>query len=235
MGMEDILNGGDHDCNDVIFGVVSDLKIHMPTIVDPELTEPDDPGVENYEPFPWTVAYEDVYRDPDFDFNDCVIKLIPDYQNELCCVMVEAAGTDARMYLHYDGPDGDVNLGEIHELLRGKSTSYINTKGALASTPFVQVDCVPWPKDYTMGNDAQRFYIEVQRGSCDDCSDVITLAHEPGLMPEAVLVAGEWQWPMEGVHIFDVYEEFPRWVQDETRTRFWEWYQTPQMNTYVSY
>lgn len=235
MGMEDILNGGDHDCNDVIFGVVSDLKIHMPTIVDPELTEPDDPGVENYEPFPWTVAYEDVYRDPDFDFNDCVIKLIPDYQNELCCVMVEAAGTDARMYLHYDGPDGDMNLGEIHELLRGKSTSYINTKGALASTPFVQVDCVPWPKDYTMGNDAQRFYIEVQRGSCDDCSDVITLAHEPGLMPEAVLVAGEWQWPMEGVHIFDAYEDFPRWAQDETRTRFWEWYQTPQMNTYVSY
>ena len=47
MGMEDLLAGGDHDCNDVIFGVVSDLKIWMPSIVDPALKEkPDEPGPE---------------------------------------------------------------------------------------------------------------------------------------------------------------------------------------------
>ena len=235
MGMEDILDGGDHDCNDVIFGVVSDLKIQMPTIVDPELLTPEELNTDDFTPFPWTIAYEDVNRDPDFDFNDAVIKLMPDYKNELCCVTVMAAGSDARMYLHYDGPDGDVNMGEIHDLLNGKSNSRINTKGALATTPFVEVDCVPWPKDYTMANDAQRFYIEIQRGTCTDCTDVITLAQEPGQMPEAVLVAGEWQWPKEGVHIFDAYGEFPRWAQDETRMRFWEWYKLPEMDTFVSY
>ena len=234
MGMEDILNGGDHDCNDVIFGVVSDLKITMPTIVDPELLKPEEP-VEDYDFFPWTIAYEDVSRHPDFDFNDAVIKLEPDYENELCCVTVEAAGSDARMYLHYDGPDGDVNMGEIHELLNSKKGVRVNTERALAGTPFVQIDCVPWPKDYTMAEDAKRFYIEIQRGTCNDCSDVITLAYEPGQMPEAVLIAGEWQWPMEGIHISTAYPNFPKWAQDETRTRFWEWYKTPEVNTYVSY
>ena len=234
MGMEDILNGGDHDCNDVIFGVVSDLKITMPTIVDPELLKPEEP-VEDYDFFPWTIAYEDVSRHPDFDFNDAVIKLKPDYENELCCVTVEAAGSDARMYLHYDGPDGDVNMGEIHELLNSKKGVRVNTERALAGTPFVQIDCVPWPKDYTMAEDAKRFYIEIQRGTCNDCSDVITLAYEPGQMPEAVLIAGEWQWPMEGIHISTAYPDFPKWAQDETRTRFWEWYKTPEVNTYVSY
>ena len=234
MGMEDILNGGDHDCNDVIFGVAADMKIWMPTIVDPELEPEVGPDTEDYSLFPWTIAYEDVNRNPDFDFNDAVIKLEPDYENELCCVTVMAAGSTSRMYLHYDGPDGDQNLGEIHDLL-DSNLSYVNTKGAVASTPFTQIDCVPWPKGYTMGNDAQRFYIEIQRGNCNDCTDVITLSMEPGIMPEALLVAGEWQWPMEGVHIFDCYEEFSRWGQDETRTRFWEWYQKPEADTYVAY
>ena len=233
MGMEDILAGGDHDCNDVIFGVASDLKICMPTIVDPEL-KPVGPDTEDYSSFPWTIAYEDVNRDPDFDFNDAVIKLEPDYENELCCVTVMAAGSTSRMYLHYDGPDGDQNLGEIHDLLHSKQT-YVNTKGSVASTPFTQIDCVPWPKDYTMGNDAKRFYIEVQRGNCNDCTDVITLAMEPGIMPEALLIAGEWQWPMEGLHIFDCYDDFPKWGQDETRIRFWEWYKSPKDDTIVSY
>lgn len=248
MGMEDLLNGGDHDCNDVIFGVVSDLRIWMPDIVEPTLKEqePDpgpDPGTdpdpqheepEDAEPFPWTIAYEDVGRNADFDFNDAVIKIVPDYENERCCVYVEAAGSPSRMYLHYDGPDGDQTLGEMHELL-GSNQQYINTMGALASSPFVLVDCVPWPKDYTVSEDAQRFYIEIQRGSCNDCSDVITLALEPGKMPEAMLIAGEWQWPMEGVNVVEAFDDFPGWAHDPTRTRYWEWYKNPDDDKYVAY
>ena len=235
MGMEDLLDGGDHDCNDVIFGVVADMNIYMPTIIDPSLYKPGaESNVDYTDVLPWTIAYEDINRNPDFDFNDAVIKLMPDYENERCCVMVMSAGSDARMYLHYDGPDGDQNMGEIHDLMGGNLT-FINTKGAIAGTPFVMVDCVPWPKDYTMVNDAKRFYIEIKRGTCEDCTDVITLALEPGKMPEALLVAGEWHWPMEGNHIISTYEDFSNWSEDVTRTRFWEWYKSPQMNTYVSY
>ena len=231
MGMEDKVEGGDLDCNDVIFGVVTKLNInYMPDIVTPTFFK-----MGNYSPFPWTIAYEDVNRGSDFDFNDAVIKLVPDYEKEKCCVTVMAAGSTARMFLHYDGPDGDQNLGEIHELLGRNKLDIINTKSAVISVPFVEVDCVPWPKDYTMANDAKRFYIEIQRGTCTDCNDVITLAEEPGKMPEAILVAGEWKWPTEGTCIFDAYNSFPNWSKDVTRTRFWEWYKTPENETYVSY
>lgn len=233
MGMEDIVEGGDHDCNDVIFGVVTKLDInYMPDIVTPDFLSD-----INYSPFPWTLAFEDVYRDPDFDFNDAVIKLTPDFENELCCVKVLAAGSKAKMYLHYDGPDGDQNLGEIHELLLGRQNKLdiINTTSSIVSTPFVDVDCVPWPKGYTMANDAKRFYIEVKRGTCADCTDIIALPSEPGLMPEAILVAGEWKWPKEGTDILKAYPNFSKWAKDVTRTRFWDWYQSPTVDSFVSY
>ncbi len=228
----DILDGGDLDCNDLIFGVTTDLSIHMPTIIDPTLMPSD--TLNNYNPLPWTIAYEDVNRNPDFDFNDAVIKLMPDYKNKQCCVTAMAAGSDARMYLHYDGPDGDVNMGEIHELLGGNQ-SYINTREGIAITPFTQIGCVPWPEGYTMANDAKRFYIEIQRGTCDDCTDVITLAQEPGKTPEALLVAGEWQWPKEGIHINRAYSNFPGWAGDVTKTQFWDWYNLPETDSYVFY
>lgn len=241
MGMEDLINGGDHDCNDVIFGVVQDLNIKdpLPTIVDPEEPGPEeeiDDMLDGTVPFPWTLAYEDVNRIADFDFNDAVIKLVPDFENEECCVWVMAAGSNSRMYLHFDGPDGDENLGEIHELMGSKKTeTLINTQGVVANTPFVEVDCVPWPKEYTMGQDAKRFYIEIQRGTCDDCTDIISLANDPGQLPEALLVAGEWHWPTEGVNINSTYDEFSKWAHDPTRTRFWEWYNSPEYGNSVSY
>ena len=232
MGMEDIVEGGDYDCNDVIFGVVTKVDINYL----PDITVPNFFSSSLYDPFPWTLAFEDVYRDADFDFNDAVIKLQPDYENELCCVTVMAAGSTSRMYLHYDGPDGDQNLGEIHELLGQKDKlGLINTTSSMTSTPFVRVDCVPWPKGYTMNNDAKRFYIEVQRGTCTDCTNTISLPNDPGLMPEAILVAGEWKWPQEDTHILTTYPDFSKWAKDVTRTRFWEWYKSPTADTYVSY
>lgn len=231
MGMEDIVEGGDFDCNDVIFGVVTKLDInYMPDIITPYLI------VHNSDLFPWTLAFEDVNRDADFDFNDAVIKLVPDYEKEQCCVTVMAAGSTEHMYLHYDGPDGDQVLGEIHELLGSKNSSdIINTTTTISSVPFVEVDCVPWPQGYTMANDAQRFYIEVKRGTCEDCTDIIALPQEPGMMPEALLVAGSWQWPKEGIQIYSAYSDFSRWAKDVTRTRFWDWYQSPRSDTFVTY
>ena len=232
MGMEDIVEGGDYDCNDVIFGVVTKVDINYM----PDITTPNFFSSSLYDPYPWTLAFEDVYRGSDFDFNDAVIKLQPDYENELCCVTVMAAGSTSRMFLHYNGPDGDQNLGEIHELLGQKDKlDLINTTSSMTSTPFVQVDCVPWPRGYTMNNDAKRFYIEVQRGTCTDCTDIISLPTEPGGMPEALLVAGEWKWPQEGVHILTAYPDFSKWAKDVTRTRFWEWYKSPVADSYVSY
>lgn len=231
LGMENDYTGGDLDCNDVIFEVSSDLDIHRPSVVEPDLA----PFGEYEEVMPWTIAYEDIHRNADYDFNDAVIRVVPDYEKEQCCVTVMAAGCKSKMYLHYDGPDGDQNLGEVHELLGGNADTEINTRTSMAQYPFVSIDCVKWPKSYTMEEDAKRFYIEVVRGDCKDCSDVITLAEEPGKAPEALLVAGEWKWPREGVNIMTTYDTFANWSKDITKIAYWNWYSYPKSNTYVNY
>lgn len=230
LGMENDYTGGDLDCNDVMFEVSADLEIHHPTIVEPDLK----PFGEYDDIMPWTIAYEDVARQADFDFNDAVIELAPNLEKGKCCVKVMAAGSPSKMYLHYDGPDGDLNLGEIHELLGGTAGTTINTTSSITELPAVQVACVTWPKDYTMKEDAHRFYIELQRGTCKDCSDVITLPEEPGQMPEALLIAGKWKWPKEGIHINTVYPSFPNWSKDVTNQIYWDWYTQPQNDKVVT-
>lgn len=231
LGMENDYTGGDLDCNDVMFEISADLEIHHPTIVEPDLK----PFGEYDSVMPWTIAYEDMARNADFDFNDAVIKIEPNLEKEECDVTVMAAGSTSRMYLHYEGPEGDTNLGEIHELLGGRSNTAINTTTSVAQTPFAKVGKVKWFKEYTVQNDARRFYIEVRRGTCSNCGDVITLAEEPGRTPEALLVAGLWKWPMEGVHITKAYDTFANWGKDVTHTTYWNWYANPKANTTVSY
>lgn len=231
MGMEDAGNGGDLDCNDVLFGLHAEMESEMPTIITPEV----DKHIFSSRKQSWTLAFEDLYREADFDFNDAVIQLTPDYEQEVCAVSVMAAGSNDRMYLHYNGPEGDQNLGEMHELLGESELCCINTESTVPMTPFVPLDDVKWPKNYTVAEDAKRFYIEVRRGTCEDCSDCIMLADAPGEIPQAVLVAGKWQWPKEGVPIYVAYTGFAEWAKDATDIYYWIWYQTPKKGTYVAY
>ena len=110
----------------------------------------------------------------------------------------------------------------------------MNTTSAYPPVPFVELGTVKWLKDYTMTEDAKRFYIAVQRGTCEDCSELLTLPYEPGLMPQAILVAGSWNWPKESTPISEAYRSFPPWAMDMTNTTFWDWYLSPQPNTYVN-
>lgn len=235
MGMENRVRGADLDCNDVIFGVTAEMDIYKPTVEEPDLK----PEAEFDDKMPWTLAFEDAIRQGDFDFNDAVIKIAPDYEKQECNVKVLAAGSTYRMYLHYDGPDGDVNLGEIHGLLNKKANdgdlTRINTTSSMATVQFADIGNVSWPSGYTIANDAKRFYIEVQRGSCKDCGDILSLPESPGEMPEAILVAGEWKWPKEGISIFSVYNNFSNWAKDVTNVSYWGWYNSPKNDSYVSY
>ncbi|HBN47027.1 MAG TPA: hypothetical protein DD401_05305 [Prevotella sp.] len=230
LGMENDYTGGDLDCNDVIFEVSADLDIYTPSVVEPDL----EPFGEYDDRLPWTLAFEDVYRNADYDFNDAVIKLSPDYEKDSCAVTVMAAGTTEKMYLHYDGPDGDVCLGEIHQLLGG-GNGCINTTRQTPQTDFVNIGNVAWPKTYNMKDDARRFYIEVKRGTCTDCSDILSLPDADGQLPQAVLVAGEWKWPLEGVAISKAYTSFAQWAKNGNEINHWKWYKNATPNSVVDY
>lgn len=231
MGMEDGGSSSDFDCNDVLFGVHALLESEMPLITAPDI----DILLPAADKMPWTIAFEDVYREQDFDFNDAVIRITPDYQNETCGVELMAVGSTSKMYLHYDGPDGDQNLGELHELFRQKTETKINTLSPYANTPFVELTSVKWPKSYTASEDAKRFYIEVRRGTCDDCGDHLTLPLEPVEMPQALLVAGSWHWPTEGTSIKAAYNLFPSWAENLGNIEFWNWHTLPQHGYSVAY
>lgn len=231
LGLENDYTGGDLDCNDVMLQVSADHEIHRPSVVEPDLR----PFGEYDSIMPWTIAYEDLARQPDFDFNDAVIQLLPDPEAQTCCVRAMAVGSTAQMFLHYDGPDGDVNLGEMHALLGTDTHRRVNTTLSTPEVPFASVGCVKWPSGYTMEQDARRFYIEVKRGTCADCSDILMLPTEPGQVPEALLVAGEWKWPREGVAIQKAYPEFPAWGRNSTQLSHWGWYAAPTQGTCVSY
>lgn len=250
MGMEDKIYGGDFDCNDVMFGITTEsADIVLPDIIIPEIdslinvVEPDKPIIPDnpdvpaspltYSPLPWTIAYEDTHRNPDFDFNDAVIQLMPDYQNEKICVTVLAAGYDCKMYLHYDGPEGDQNLGEIHDILGEEHTSFINTNANVTKAG-VEIDCVDWPKEYSVENDARRFYIEIIRGTCKDCSDILSLPSTPGQLPQALLVPGKWKWPREGVAINNSYMNYSAWAKEDKNISNWPWHNLPTVGKCVN-
>lgn len=232
MGMEDYVIGGDNDCNDVVFCITEEMEIYKPDVISPDLIVDG-----NYSSIlPWTLSFEDVYRNADFDFNDVVVKLEPDYKEEKCCVTLMATGSTDMMYLCYNGPNGVINFGEVHELF-GQAGEFrdINTTQLQIATPFVKLDCVPWPKDYTMEQDASRFYILVKRGTCADCTDTLGLPSKPGLLPKALLVAGEWKWPIEGTSIISVYPNFSKWVKDPSRKENWNWHKKPITDIHVTY
>ncbi len=235
MGMENIFDGGDLDCNDIVFGMTAtDMDMVLPDVINPDIDNPDDPTISS---LPWTIAYEDMHREADFDFNDAVIYLTPDYENHTCNVKVMACGTEDRMYLHYDGPDGDVVIGEMHALLTGNSENLdkVNTLSGEMTVKGKDIADVPWLSEYTMANDARRFYIEVMRGDCMECTDVLRLPESPGVMPEAILVADYWNWPREGVKITDAYKDFKSWSEEVTQMDYWNWYTYPVEKTYVNH
>lgn len=232
IGMENDYTGGDLDCNDVMFAISTDVEVLRPDIIVPDI----EPSAYYNDRMPWTLAFEDVYRNADFDFNDAVVKLIPDYKNQRCQVLAMAAGSKNRMVLHYDGPDGDEELGELHELLGASTGDCVNTLAGEPDVPFVTINSVPWPSSYTMQKDARRFYIEVKRGTCHDCSDLLSLPDAAGeAMPQAILVAGEWKWPREGVPVTLAYPSFAKWAKDATDMDAWTWYKVPTQGKVVTY
>ena len=228
MGFEDAGSDGDFDCNDIIIGVNAELDKELPIVAYPDV----DAIVQSYEKMSWTIAYEDIGRNADFDFNDAVISFTPNYETQTADVYACAAGGEHPIYIHYDGPDGDIFLSEIHEALGGGA--YINTTSSMAVVAPQYIGTVKWPNEYTVEKDALRFYCKVKRGNCEDCNDIISLNNNPGNMPQAILVAGNWKWPKEGFPITTVYSIFQDWGKDATKMAYWNWYSYPKSDTYVN-
>ena len=62
---------------------------------------------------------------------------------------------------------------------------------------------------------------------CDDTGSRRVLNDASYSCAEAILIAGEWKWPKEGIHINTVYPSFSNWCKDVTNQNYWDWYAQP--------
>ena len=191
-----------------------------------------DPGTGGTQPAPipptvfdlpaWTIAYEDMGTVGDFDFNDVVIKVVPNTAGKATVYLCATGGTnDAE--LHYDGPSGDVNFGKVH----AKMPSMTNTRDGITK-PFVKLGEVDWPESYTMPTHANRFYI-ISSGQ------KICVTLQPGAVPKAICVAGDWQWPKENVNLVKAYGTLTKWATNINNAEARDWYNHPDRSNIISF
>lgn len=218
LGLEDLSTDGDYDCNDLIMRLTPD-SIYESLI---ELDNSTD-TLTAAKPLRWTLAFENIYRDADFDYNDVVIRIDPNYKTETATVWVSAYGSDDDMTLYYQGKDGVTELCRMRSLFTGQT--FVNTRQGQAYVSPIQIATIAWPSSRTAYENAEQLYVTISHGDCPDgCEDLLALQANKGNAPSAILVAEYWQWPMEGVSIFNAYRYFAEWSRRQTETRYWMWF-----------
>lgn len=169
----------------------------------------------------WTVGYEDMGTTGDFDFNDVVIKVIPNTAQK-AKIYVCATGGVSTAEFHYKSPTGDVNFGSIHNYM----PTMCNTGSTLTHKP-VLLGEVDWPDGYTMPTDAHRFYLKVN-------NQEVCVSSQTGVAPKAICVQGDWQWPLERVSLVTSYNMLNRWATNINDTEARDWYNHPNKEMVVT-
>ena len=169
----------------------------------------------------WTIGFEDMGTVGDFDFNDVVIKVIPNTANRAKVYLCATGGShDAE--LHYDGPSGDINFGSVHNFMP-KMTNTMKT----LTHDIVYINEVSWPDGYTMPTDAHRFYI-LTKGK------KIHVNTTPGEVPYAICAQGDWRWPIENVRLNAAYTLLDQWAKNVNNSDARDWYNQPTESNVVN-
>lgn len=208
LGIED---GGDWDMNDLLFFVDGEFA-DEPEDIDPDPTP--DTGLS------WILACEDLGSTDDFDFNDIVFSVSHVSGETTATVTPLAAGGTLPAYICF----GSQELGEIHTLLGGSSTTeFINTtgsKGTAGEPVTINVD-----KDFSMAsNNMGGFSVKVITKDNSEATVRIT-APGQGTAPQMICVPGEWAWPTERTNISDAYPAFGEWGANYATNK--DWYKNP--------
>ena len=159
----------------------------------------------------------------DFDFNDVVLKVVPNTANK-AKVYICATGGTYEPDFHYNGPKGDQNFGSLHNFM----PKFTNTRDKVITMEPVLVGEVDWPDGYTMPTDASRFYIIVNGQS-------IGITTQTGVAPKAICVQGNWRWPRESVSIVSAYTTLSDWALNINDADARDWYNHPVEEAVISF
>lgn len=219
IGFDDSASAGDADCNDVTLGFLdADGK------PGPHVFNPDE------EVLSWTIGYENLGMDLDFDFNDVVIRVTPNPVTHKAKVELLAAGGAYATDLYF----GTQKLCEVHEAFGLKPNSndlyeMVNTGSNTLSMDPVDLGEVDWPSDYTMSSNGAMFNTKVvTKGGKNYTSSPGTFIDDDKDVPTAVCVIGDWAWPIEKTNIFEAYPLIGEWGKNVKNKDYWNWYSQPK-------
>ena len=256
MGLDDTVDGGDFDSNDVTFAL-SNVRGEK---LQPKFTEetlnsdwnqetiekdpiyanpPADPteqpatgeGEEEATQTPlqtWTLAYENGGTEIDFDFNDVVLQVTPDTKNHTLTAYLMAAGAVRKTEIYY----GSQLLGEVHQLFGVEEKQMVNTLNAEADhNPVLLSSSLSWPEGTTMEEGRHKFKLLVynEDGSTVEIKSDVLIGPDKDI-PQSLCVAGEWQWPMEYQRVYNVYPVLSKWAKNFNHRDAWNWYAQPDQN-----
>lgn len=165
----------------------------------------------------WVVAFEDLGSTGDYDFNDAVLGISHDKENNKITVTPLAAGGTIHAEIFYNSE----NLGEIHKLLGNDATNVpinVNNRGSEGTKTEISVG-----EDFSITKDWTNFSIKVNGKSGTVYQ--INPSKEAGDAPQAICMPAPWFWAKEGINIHDAYIQFGGWVTDQETNQ--KWHQNP--------
>lgn len=159
----------------------------------------------------YTYAFEDITTEAgDYDFNDVVLKVKTVPVDGKLEVTLVAAGATKNLKVYYGDDHPLFQDKEVHEAMECKSGEMINTGGVRGTE--VTDKTIDWPKDYTLQKNGN-FYIldvktkmKVKLPAFDD-------GFASGMVPYAILVPDDWDYPSEGQRVDKKYPDFVEWAK----------------------
>ncbi|MCF2634897.1 LruC domain-containing protein [Prevotellamassilia timonensis] len=245
MGIDDNLNGGDLDCNDVTFALSNSKgEKYIPEFTEstkksewnkdviakhPEYINP--PSLEETNLQSWTLAFENAGLDNDYDFNDVVLKVTPDTQNGKAEVKLLATGAQRKTEVYFNG----TLLGEVHELFGVSTDTFVNTTSNTATRKAITLPSIEWPKNTTMEAQRMNFSLKVYNddGTVDREFSMKDLLNDMK-SPQALCVAGNWKWPKERIAVHVAYPLIGKWGVNFNNEEYYNWYSQPKADAVVT-
>jgi hypothetical protein len=174
-------------------------------------------------PVMYSIAFEDLGAIGDFDFNDVVLYVAHYVKDNKAKVYFMAAGGELDVDVKYDGT-------LLFSKTDGKITNTGKNGGPIIDSTEVSMTGVA---------DLLKYSIYVKK--TDTVSFTIGSASEKGKAPQALIIPGEWAWPIEQVNICDAYpgienadgvteHSFGTWVKGTNDN---EWYNYPDLTKVV--
>ena len=245
MGMDDNLNGGDLDCNDVTFALSNTKgEKYIPVFTEgtknsnwnkdviekhPEYINP--PSLEETNLQSWTLAFENAGLDNDYDFNDVVLKVTPNTTTHQAEVKLLATGAQRKTEVYFNR----TLLGEVHELFGVSTDTFVNTTSNTATTKAVTLPSINWPQNTTMEAQRMNFSLKVYNddGTVDREFSMKDLLNDKK-SPQALCVAGNWKWPKERINVYVAYPLIGKWGVNFNKQEYYNWYSQPKADAVVT-